>query len=54
MATEVTAKYTPSLNLSVTVREGRVEKVTTWVTGAVRSTERLVDIPAGKKFTIKR
>ena len=31
--TEVVQKYTPSQNLSITLRDGRIDKVTTWVTG---------------------
>lgn len=41
--TEVKMKYTPSLNISITTRGGRVDKVTTWVSGVPKSTERLVD-----------
>jgi hypothetical protein len=40
MATKVAVTYTPSLNLSITTREGRISKVTTWVTGVPRSTVR--------------
>jgi hypothetical protein len=40
MATDVRVTYTPSLNLSVTTREGRISKVTTWVTGVPLSTVR--------------
>lgn len=33
MATKVTVNYTPSFNTSVTTKNGRITKVTLWVTG---------------------
>lgn len=33
MATRVKATYTPTLNLSITKRDGRIVKVTSWRTG---------------------
>jgi hypothetical protein len=42
MATNVNVKYTPSLNMSVTKRNGRITKVTTWVTGVPKSTDRVL------------
>lgn len=41
--TKVTMKYTKGMNISVTVRDGVVSKVTTWQTGVSKSTERIVD-----------
>jgi hypothetical protein len=40
MSNETTVKqsYTPSVNLSITKRGGRIDKVTTWVTGVSGST----------------
>ena len=35
--TEVTVNYTKSLNMSVTTRDGRIDKVTMWTTGAPAS-----------------
>lgn len=40
--TTVNVKYTSTLNVSVTTRDGRVAKVTTWVTGVPQSTTRIV------------
>lgn len=45
MSTKVTQTYTSSLNLSLTVKDGVVTKVTTWVTGVSGSTDRPVDLP---------
>lgn len=45
MTTKVSQTYTSSLNLSLTVKDGVVTKVTTWVTGVPLSTERPVDVP---------
>lgn len=39
--TNVKVQYTSSLNVSVTTRDGRVTKVTTWVTGIPGSTRRV-------------
>jgi hypothetical protein len=36
--TEVNQSYSPDFNLSVTERDGKVVKVTTWVTGVDNST----------------
>lgn len=45
MATNVTQIYTPSLNTSVTVKDGAVTVVTLWTTGDDhRKTNRLVDL----------
>jgi hypothetical protein len=43
--TEVIQNYTPSLNLSITTRNGRVDRVTTWKTGVADSTKVRVNIP---------
>lgn len=40
MATEVSTSYTSSQNVSITVRDGRISKVTLWVTGVADSTKR--------------
>jgi hypothetical protein len=42
--TEVKQTYSRSLNLSVSVKDGQVTKITKWTTGEVGSTERLVFI----------
>lgn len=53
--TKVSQQYTPSLNLSVTTRNGVVTKVTTWVSGVDKSTEVLVDhTPASVRWPRKR
>lgn len=36
--TTVTQNYTRTRNVSVTVRDGRIDKVTLWVTGVPAST----------------
>lgn len=46
MATKVSVVYTPSLNLSVTEKDGTVTRVTHWTTGVPRSTEVVVGLPA--------
>lgn len=46
---EVVTNYTKSLNMSVTTRNGRIDKVTMWTTGAPKSeTKRTESIP--KRF----
>lgn len=45
MATKVKQTYTPSLNLSVTTRGGRVDRVTVWTTGDPKSTEVVYENP---------
>jgi hypothetical protein len=44
--TVVTQNYTRTRNVSVTVRDGRIDKVTIWVTGVPRSTEVVAEVPA--------
>jgi len=39
MTTKVSQTYTPSLNLSMTTRNGVVTRITTWTTGVPQSTE---------------
>ena len=39
MATNVVQSYTPSLNTSVTTRDGRIDKVVLWTTGVSGSTK---------------
>lgn len=47
--TIVTQNYTRSQNVSVTVRDGRIDKVTVWVTGVARSTKVLAEtVPASR------
>jgi hypothetical protein len=46
MTTNVSQQYTSSLNLSVTVRDGMVSRITTWVSGAP-GTETHRDLFAG-------
>ena len=43
--TVVTQNYSKTKNVSVTVRDGRIDKVTTWVTGDPRSTKVLAETP---------
>lgn len=43
--TIVTQNYSPSKNVSVTVRDGRIDKVTTWVTGVSGSTKVVAEVP---------
>lgn len=43
MATIVSQTYTPSLNVSVTTREGVPSRVTLWTTGVAGSTQVVVD-----------
>jgi hypothetical protein len=43
MATVVSQTYTPSLNVSVTTREGVPTRVTLWTTGVSQSTHVVVD-----------
>lgn len=50
MATTVQQKYTASLNVSVTVKDGVTTKVTLWQTGVTGSTERVVDTEPPKRF----
>lgn len=38
--TNVSVKYTASLNISTTKKDGRIVKVTTWTTGVANSTDR--------------
>ena len=45
MNTVVTQNYSPSKNVSVTVRDGRIDKVTLWVTGVPKSTQVLAETP---------
>ena len=45
MATVVTQTYSPSLNVSVTLRNGLATRVTLWQTGVKNSTQRPVDVP---------
>lgn len=40
MATKVNVTYTPSLNISITKKGGRITKVTSWTTGIKGSTHR--------------
>jgi len=40
MATKVSQQYTPSLNVSVTVKNGQVVSLTTWSSNVSNSTER--------------
>ena len=49
MATTVSQTYTPSLNVSVTTRNGVPSRVTLWQTGVTGSTNVLVDTQAGKR-----
>lgn len=47
--TIVTQNYTRSQNVSVTVRDGRIDKVTVWVTSQPRSTKVLAEtVPSGR------
>lgn len=43
--TIVVQNYTRTLNVSVTTRDGRVDKVTTWTTGKPKSTRVLAEVP---------
>lgn len=44
--TEVVQKYTGTQNLSITLRDGRIDKVTTWVTGhPAEATKRIGSVP---------
>lgn len=43
--TVVTQNYSKTKNVSVTVRDGRIDKVTTWVTGVPLSTKVLAEVP---------
>lgn len=45
--TTVTQNYSRSQNVSVTVRDGRIDKVTTWTTGKPASTRVLAEVPRG-------
>lgn len=49
MATTVTQDYTPSLNVSVTVKDGVVTKVTKWVTGSDATRTERVEYPTAKR-----
>lgn len=46
--TEVKVQYAAGQNVSVTVRGGRIDKVTTWTTGVPGSTKRTTALP--KRF----
>lgn len=48
MATIVTQTYTPSLNVSVTLRNGLATKVTLWQSNVSGTTQRVVDVPQVK------
>ncbi len=51
--TIVTQNYTRSQNVSVTVRDGRIDKVTVWQTGVSRSTRVLAEtVPAGRDLDV--
>lgn len=51
--TIVTQNYTRSQNVSVTVRDGRIDKVTVWVTGQPRSTKVLAETaPTGRSMDV--
>ena len=43
--TEVTVRYGAGQATSITTRNGRIEKVTTWTPGVPRSTRRTESIP---------
>lgn len=44
--TEVVQKYTSTQNVSITLRDGRIDKVTTWVTGhPATDTKRIESVP---------
>ena len=43
--TIVTQNYTKTQNVSVTVRDGRIDKVTLWVTGNPKSTKVVAEVP---------
>lgn len=45
MSTIVSQTYTPSLNVSVTTREGQATRVTLWKSGVSGSTQVIVDVP---------
>lgn len=53
MSTVVSQTYTPSLNVSVTTRDGLPSRVTLWVTGVSGTTHRIVDVPQ-VRFSHKR
>jgi hypothetical protein len=49
--TEVVQKYTSSQNVSITIRDGRIDSVTTWVTGhPAVATKRVESLPKRLKF----
>lgn len=50
MTVKVSQTYTPSLNASVTTRDGMVTRVTFWQTGVPGSTDRMVDVPKPRRF----
>lgn len=51
--TIVTQNYTRSQNVSVTVRDGRIDRVTVWTTGVPRSTKVLAEtVPAGRSMDV--
>lgn len=43
--TIVTQNYSKSKNVSVTTRDGRIDKVTVWITGDPKSTKILAEVP---------
>lgn len=45
MSTIVTQTYTPSLNVSVTMKSGQATRVTLWQSGVSGSTQVIVDVP---------
>lgn len=52
--TVVTQNYTRSQNVSVTVRDGRIDKVTVWTTGVSRSTKVLAETPTAQRLDLTR
>jgi len=43
--TVVTQNYTKTQNVSVTTRDGRIDKVTLWTTGVPLSTKVVAEVP---------
>lgn len=50
MNTIVSQTYTPSLNVSVTTRNGVPTRVTLWTSNVSGSTQRVVDTPRPRRF----
>lgn len=50
MATSVSQTYTPTLNVSVTTRDGVPTRVTLWQSNVSNSTQRVVDVPQVRPF----